>query len=114
MKKIESGNSANLTNRGRGRPKGKPNKATTEFRETISALLSNNSENVDKWLKSVADGDPTVDRKPDPYRALDLMAKLAEYAAPKLSRTELTGANGGAVQVTGIEITLKRPNEAGA
>ena len=91
MKKIESGNSANLTNRGRGRPKGKPNKATTEFRETISALLSNNSENVEKWLKSVADGDPTVDRKPDPYRALDLMAKLAEYEAPKLSRTEHTG-----------------------
>jgi hypothetical protein len=91
MKKIESGNSANLTNRGRGRPKGKPNKATTEFRETISALLSNNSENVEKWLKSVADGDPTVGIKPDPYRALDLMAKLAEYAAPKLSRTEHTG-----------------------
>jgi hypothetical protein len=91
MNKVESGNSANLTNRGRGRPKGTPNRATTEFRETISALLSNNSENVEKWLKQVADGDPTTDRKPDPYRALDLMAKLAEYAAPKLSRTEHTG-----------------------
>jgi hypothetical protein len=112
MKKIESGNSANLTNRGRGRPKGKPNKATTEFRETISALLSNNSENVEKWLKSVADGDPTVDRKPDPYRALDLMAKLAEYAAPKLSRTEMTGVGGGPVQISGITINLKKPDES--
>jgi len=112
MKKVESGNSANLTNRGRGRPKGVPNRSTIEFRETISALLSNNSENVQKWLAEVADGDPTVERKPDPYKALDLLAKLAEYAAPKLSRTEMTGPEGGAIQISGISINLKRPNES--
>lgn len=109
MKKVENGNSANLTNKGRGRPKGVPNRATTEFRDTIKALLEDNRENVSKWLHEIAEGDPTMDRKPDPYKALDMLAKLAEYAAPKLSRTEMTGPNGGPVEVTGIEINFKRP-----
>ena len=112
MNKVETGNSQNLTNRGRGRPKGVPNRATTEFRDTIKALLDGNKENVSIWLQSVADGDPEHERKPDPYRALDLLAKLAEYAAPKLSRTEVTGQDGGPVEVSGINIKLVRPDGA--
>jgi hypothetical protein len=91
MKKVRDENSAFTAQKGRGRPKGVPNRATTEFRDTIRALLENNATNVEKWLKEVAEGDVTADRKPDPYKALDLMAKLAEYAAPKLARTELIG-----------------------
>jgi hypothetical protein len=91
MKKVRDENSAFTAQKGRGRPKGVPNRATTEFRDTIRALLENNATNVEKWLKEVAEGDVTSDRKPDPYKALDLMAKLAEYAAPKLARTELIG-----------------------
>lgn len=78
-----------------GRVAGKPNKATVEFRETVTQLLSDNSANVGLWLAQVADG--LGDTKPDPAKALDLMAKLAEYAAPKLNRTEHTGAGGGPV-----------------
>jgi hypothetical protein len=74
---------------GPGRPKGVPNKATTAFRETVQQLLERNSENVALWLQQVADGNGNPD-KADPGKALDLIAKLAEYAAPKLSRSEVS------------------------
>lgn len=78
-----------------GRVAGTPNKSTKEFRDTVTALLSDNSSNVGVWLAMVADGHG--DSKADPGRALDLLSKLAEYAAPKLNRTEHTGADGGPV-----------------
>ena len=84
---------------GPGRPPGTPNKATKEFRDTVTKVLESNAENVGKWLKQVAEGDKTLDMKGDPGKALDLLAKLAEFAAPKLARTEVTGANGGPVVV---------------
>lgn len=80
-----------------GRTKGTPNKATTEFRETVTKVLESNAENVGRWLTLVAEGDGET--KPDPGKALDLLAKLAEFAAPKLARTEVTGADGGPVVV---------------
>jgi hypothetical protein len=45
---------------------------------------------MDRWLNEVA--------QEDPYKALDLMNKLSEYHIPKLARTEVTGADGGAQQ----------------
>lgn len=80
---------------GPGRPKGSVNKVTKEFRETVRQLLEDNSENVGIWLQQVADG---VDGRPDPGKALDLLAKLAEFAAPKLGRVEHVGDGGGDVQ----------------
>lgn len=76
---------------GMGRPKGSVNKATKEFRETVTRLLEDNADNVGLWLAEVAQDDPA--------KALDLLSKLAEFAAPKLSRQELTGPDGGAVQI---------------
>lgn len=75
-----------------------PGKATVEFRSTVQALLDDNRDNVAKWLNAVAEGDPIKEVKGDPGRALDLLSKLAEYAAPKLARTELVGEDGGAVK----------------
>jgi hypothetical protein len=82
--------------RGPGRPPGTPNKATREFRETVKKLLEDNGENVGKWLAQVAEGHGEV--KAAPEKALDLLAKLAEFAAPKLNRTEHTGKDGGEIQ----------------
>ena len=66
---------------GMGRPAGVPNKATGVFRDTVNRLLADNAENVSEWLGQVA--------QQDPARALDLLVRLAEYAVPKLSRTEV-------------------------
>lgn len=79
---------------GGGSRAGIPNKVTIEFRETVQKLLDDNRANVAKWLAAVAEGQPDHDVKPDPGKALDLMAKLAEFAAPKLARTEITGKDG--------------------
>lgn len=100
--KLQSDNSENLTNRGRGRPKGSINKTTKTFRETINTLLEGNADNVSKWLETVAEGDEDRGIKPDPGKALDLISKLAEFAAPKLSRTEVVGDEGGPVKVQEI------------
>jgi hypothetical protein len=72
-----------------GRTVGVPNKVTQEFRETVRQLLEANKDNVSIWLTQVASG--TEDSKPDPKGALDMLTKLAEYAAPKLARTEHAG-----------------------
>lgn len=80
-----------------GRTAGTPNKVTAEFRQTVQKVLDDNASNVGKWLTMVAEGDG--ENKPDPAKALDLLAKLAEYAAPKLNRTEHTGKDGGPVVI---------------
>jgi hypothetical protein len=89
-RKLGDGRKNNKPNNGMGRPKGAVNKATKTFRETVSALLEGNAENVAKWLETVANGDGDQ-VKPDPKGALDMLAKLAEYATPKLARTENVG-----------------------
>lgn len=64
-----------------GRVAGTPNRVTQEFRETVTRLLEDNAENVAEWLSRVAADDPD--------KALQRLAQLAEYAAPKLSRSEV-------------------------
>jgi len=88
-----------------GRVAGTPNKATAEFRVTIAKLLDDNAGNVGRWLTLVAEGDGTDTGRPDPAKALDLLAKLAEFAAPKLNRTEVVGDPDAPVEtVTRIEL----------
>jgi len=88
-----------LTNAGKGRQAGVPNKNTMVVRNAIATLLEKNVPYMDRWLQRVAEGDKVLGLKPDPAKALDLMQKLSEYHIPKLARTEITGADGGAQQV---------------
>jgi hypothetical protein len=91
---------------GPGRPKGVPNKVTREFRETVQALLEKNSDNVALWLEQVANG--VGGKEPAPDKALDLLAKLAEFAAPKLARTEVSHSNpDGSMRPQVIQIISK-------
>jgi hypothetical protein len=81
---------------GGGRAKGTGNRVTQEFRETIMRLLDDHRENIALWLSQVANGTlrvldngQVVGDPPNPGKALDLIAKLAEYGAPKLTRAEV-------------------------
>ena len=99
---------------GSGRKKGTPNKVTQEFRDTVRKLLEDNAPNVGRWLNLVAEGDGTEFGRPDPARALDLLARLAEFAAPKLGRIEHVGDNGGPIQqVTRIELVAMDDDSKG-
>lgn len=96
-----------------GRKKGTPNRATREFRDTVTTLLERNAENVSQWLQDVAEGNKEKGLKPDPARALDLMSRLAEYSAPKLARVEHMGPNGGDIPHT-VTITHVKPERSGS
>jgi hypothetical protein len=37
---------------------------------------------------------------------------MAEYATPKLNRTEVTGDGGGPVEISSIQIKLVKPDES--
>ena len=79
---------------------GAVNKSTKTFRDTVSKLLLDNSGKVHVWLDRVAENDPA--------KALDLLAKLAEYAAPKLSKVEMQSD----VNVThGYAFRIERPEK---
>lgn len=93
-----------------GRPKGSPNKATAAVREAIAVFAEGNAHKLQEWLDDVAMG--VGGNKPDPAKAADLYLRAIEYHIPKLARTEMTGADGGPVQVSGITINLKKPNES--
>lgn len=86
---------------GAGRPKGVPNKLTMEFRATVRKLLEDNEENFQRWLTLVAEGDG-AEIKPNPGKALEIITGLAEFAAPKLARTELVGDGGGPIETASV------------
>jgi len=111
-----------------GRKKGVQNKVTREFKGIVQDLIDENADNVRLWLNQVANGVPgeyldrpegggrDVVRHPiaaDPARAVDLLGKLAEYVAPKLTRTEVTGPGGQPLAPPVLRVTIEgKPGES--
>lgn len=105
-----------------GRKPGQANRVTREFRAIVQDLIDKNAENVEVWLEQVANGVPaqysepdengqrTLIRPgvaPDPKGSLDMLNKLAEYAAPKLSRHEMTGPGGSPLAPPSVHVSIE-------
>ena len=94
---------------GGGSRAGVPNKSTQAAREAIASFVDGNSHRLQDWLDQIANGvkDPDTGEyitSPNPEKAFGLFQSVIEYHVPKLARTEMTGANGGAIDQS---ITLK-------
>ena len=62
-----------------GRPKGVPNKTTTEFKSALNNLLEHAAPQMVEWLGEIK----------DPEKRFDVLSKFAEYIYPKLARSEV-------------------------
>lgn len=83
-----------------GRPKGSPNKATTNAREAIAAFVEGNVERLNGWLDQIA--------AESPKDAFDAFMKVVEYNIPKLNRTDVQQLDkNGKPADAGFEITIK-------
>lgn len=87
---TNGGNIGRRTNPNAGRKKGVPNKRTAEMRERISQFVNATfDEAVSLWRRVAED-------KPD--KALDQFIELIEFNTARLTRTEISGPDGGAIQ----------------
>lgn len=77
-----------------GRHKGVPNKSTTNAREAIARFIDGNAHRLQGWLDEIAKS-----KKHGPTVAMRCLTDLLEYHVPKLGRVELTGEDGGPLQV---------------
>lgn len=64
-----------------GRPKGSPNKATTQAREAIAFFVEGNVERLNGWLDDIA--------AESPKDAFDRFMSVVEYHIPKLARQDM-------------------------
>ncbi len=87
-----------------------PNKATQDARQAIALFVNDNASKLQQWLTEVADGNPEHDIKPNPAKAFELFQSVVEYHIPKLARTEVTGNDGGPVEIKTITRRIVDPN----
>jgi hypothetical protein len=110
-----------------GRVAGTPNKATSAARQAIALFVENNAHRLQEWLDEIANGIPEViemvDKEtglvtatrtgkwivpPNPVKAYELFQSVIEYHVPKLTRTEVTGKDGGPIDVQTTELARKK------
>lgn len=80
----------NRGNAGKGRPKGSPNKVTTDTRTFFAAFAERNLPKLDGLIDRAS--------LKSPAKAADLILRAAEYHVPKLARVEMTGKDGEPLQ----------------
>lgn len=68
---------------GPGRPKGLPNKSTSNAREAIAAFVDGNAHRLLEWLDRIAEDNPKA--------AFDCFQSVIEYHIPKLARNTVVG-----------------------
>lgn len=73
-----------------GRIKGKPNKATIEFKEAVTNLINYAAPEMVEWLKEVAQDDKS--------KALEHIYKMAQFSFPLLARTEGSVKHSGKIE----------------
>ena len=111
-----------LTNAGKGRPPGTPNKVTNIAREAIAKFVDKNSPRMQQWLEDVAQGIPKTDKEgcirydkngdivwivpPNPEKAFLMLQAVMEYHLPKLARQEVVGDESAPQRMV---ISWKRP-----
>jgi hypothetical protein len=81
---------------GKGRPVGSTNKTTAETKAFLARISNKLGEKVEEDLDLM-----------DPKDRVKIWLELQEYLIPKLSRTEITGEDGGMIE---IQQTLKLEN----
>ncbi len=93
-------------NRGKGRAKGVPNKATANAREAIAQFVDGNAHRLEGWLDEMA-----LDPKLGPKAAFDAFMGVVEYHVPKLARTEHVGDEGGEIKFAKIVRVIVEPGK---
>lgn len=76
-----------------GRPKGQPNKSTTQAREAIALFVEGNVERLNGWLDDIAETNGSK-------AAFECFMDVVEYHIPKLARTESTQEHSGEIKFT--------------
>lgn len=82
-----------------GRPKGKPNRTTTQMREILTQIVSDQLDNVYEALEEV--------RQEDKVQYLKLTQKFAEMVLPKQQEVALTNA-----PTIDVEATIQQMKES--
>lgn len=82
-----------------GRQKGTPNHATTNAREAIARFIDGNAHRLQAWLDEIACGENGAEA------AMRCFRELLEYHVPKLGRVELTGKDGGPLEVSVVRFS---------
>lgn len=78
-----------------GSRKGIPNKATIGFKEAVNNLIEWGTPQFIQWMEQLD----------TPDKRLDYVLKFAEFAYPKIARTEHTGKDGAPIET--MEVTAE-------